>query len=308
MKRYWLAALAAAMLTGSAASVQADVRAPAAYVGLGDSLAAGQTPASEIDAGYVDLIAQEIQRNQPFAFYSKDLAFPGFTTEDVLERVKSEEAQQLLASANIITISAGANDLLGLVQDNPAEGSIAFDQIQVNFALNKARSNIEAILAELKERAPYADIYIMGYYFSYPHMRASQKAGIAEQLDLLNQILERSAEKADVRFVPVDNFFGDNAVDKLPNPADIHPNIKGYQAMANAFFHVYEEGWKVENRELPKPDPMTFEEIMQSREQAEPLAENRREEAELDVDDHALRPSEQVTTEYLAIRKAMPLI
>lgn len=307
MKKYWMAIVTSVLLSSAAMPVQADVKVPAAYVGLGDSLAAGQTPASEIDAGYVDLIAQELQRNQPFAFYTKELAFPGFTTEDVLERVKSEEAQQVLASANLITISAGANDLLGLVQANPAEGSIAYNQIQVNFALNKARSNMETILTELKDRAPEADVYVMGYYFSYPHMRDSQKAGIAAQLDVLNQILKQTADNADVHFVPVDDFFGDEAVDKLPNPADVHPNIRGYQAMANAFFEVYHEGWKVEHRELPEPDPMTFEEIMENREQAEePSAQDGRGE-EVAYNDSA-RSSEQLETEYLAIREAMPFI
>ncbi|RNF38464.1 SGNH/GDSL hydrolase family protein [Planococcus salinus] len=295
-------------MSGIAISAHAEVKAPAAYVGLGDSLAAGQTPASEIDTGYVDLIAQELMRNQPLAFYTKDLAFPGFTTEDVLERVKSEEAQELLTAANIITVSAGANDLLRLVQTDPMQGSLAFNQIQVNFALDQARSNMEAILQELKERAPCADIYVMGYYFAYPHMRVSQKAGIAEQLDLLNEILERTADKAGVHFVPVDSFFGYDAVDKLPNPADVHPNIEGYRAMANAFFTIYQDAWEVAREELPEPNPLTFEEIMQAREQNEdtPAQDGRSEEKERD--NHAFRPSDQVKTDYLALREAIPYI
>src|SRR5690606_26047974 len=112
--------------------------------------------------------------------------------------------------------SAGANDLLRLVQSNPAQGTLVFQQIQADFALNKARINTEMILAELKKTAPQADIYVMGYYFAYPHVRDSQKEGTALQLDQLNAILEQSAEKADVKFVSVGEAFGDNAVDKIP--------------------------------------------------------------------------------------------
>lgn len=274
-------------------SAQAAVKIPAVYVALGDSLAAGQTPNSKIDMGYADLIAQELSRHQPVAFYTKQLAFPGFTTENVLERVKSKEAQQVLESANIITLSAGANDLLRLVDSNPNEGALAFQQIQVDFALNEARINMEEILAELKKKAPNADIYVMGYYFAYPHARESQKEGTGKQLDRLNEILKRSAKEAGATFVSVDKAFGDNATDKVPNRADVHPNFKGYQAMANAFLAKYQKGWTVEKQELPKSNPLTFEEIRKAQEQ------------QSEAEGVSIRPSDKMPADYLALSKPL---
>lgn len=295
MKKFLIMLIAGACVFTAALPAQAQVRVPAVYVALGDSLAAGQTPASEIDAGYADLIAQELARQQPVAFYTKDLAFPGFTTEDVLERIQSEEAAEVLKQANIITLSAGANDLLRLVQSNAAEGSLAFEQIQTDFAMNTARENTEAILAELSERAPDADVYVMGYYFPYPHARDSQKAGVKEQLDRLNEILRRSAERAGAVFVPVSDAFGTDAKGKIPNPADVHPNVKGYQAMANAFLKAYGTGWKVENYELPAPQPVSFEDIMAAQEQET-------EGSTKTPDGSAARPSDEMETDYLAIK------
>ena len=163
MKKSAAILLALFMALSIVNTAAAEVKIPAVYIALGDSLAAGQTPDSQIDSGYADLIAQELGRNQPVALFSKDLAFPGFTTADVLERVNEDEAQELLASANIITLSAGANDLLRLVQANPGDGSLQFQRIQSDFALNKARKNIAAILEALNEAAPNADVYVMGY-------------------------------------------------------------------------------------------------------------------------------------------------
>lgn len=274
-------------------SAQAAVKIPAVYVALGDSLAAGQTPNSKIDMGYADLIAQELSRHQPVAFYTKQLAFPGFTTENVLERVKSKEAKEVLESANIITLSAGANDLLRLVDSNPNEGALAFQQIQVDFALNEARINMEEILAELKKKAPNADIYVMGYYFAYPHARESQKEGTGKQLDRLNEILKRSAKEAGATFVSVDKAFGDNATDKVPNRADVHPNFKGYQAMANAFLAKYQKGWTVEKQELPKPNPLTFEEIRKAQEQ------------QFEAEGVSVRPSDKMPADYLALSQPL---
>ncbi len=112
------------------------------YVAIGDSLAAGQTPYQEIDTGYSDLIAMRLGLIGQIGHYTKELAFPGFTTIDVLQRVKSTEASELLANATLITISAGANDLLRLVQVNPSAGTLTFSQLQTDYALNVARINM----------------------------------------------------------------------------------------------------------------------------------------------------------------------
>lgn len=304
MKKYWIAAMAGFLLFSGTISAQAETQIPAAYIAIGDSLAAGQTPSRQIDSGYADLIAQELTRNQPVAFYSKNLAFPGFTTADVLDSIQTDEAKDVLSSANLITVSAGANDLLRLVQNDSDQGSLVFQQVQVDFALNEARKNMDLILSELAAQSPEATVYVMGYYFAYPHVRDSQKNGTAKQLDRLNQILQQSAEKAGAVFVPVDQSFGENAVDKVPNPSDVHPSATGYQAMANAFFSEYQEDWTVEDSEMPPPNPLSFEEIMEAQDQEE--QENASEGNE--GDETAQRPSEEQPTGYFALREAMPYI
>ncbi|MFJ7665025.1 SGNH/GDSL hydrolase family protein [Lysinibacillus sp. NPDC097162] len=235
------------------------------YVALGDSLAAGQTPYQEIDAGYSDFIAMRLGKMGQLSHYTKELAFPGFTTADVLERVKSEEASEVLANATLITISAGANDLLRLVQVNPMAGTLAFSQLQVDYALNIARKNIAEMLAELKLRAPNAKVYVMGYYFAYPNVHATQKEGTNAQLMKLNTILEQQAEQAGMTYINVYDAFGLQATQFLPNIADVHPNFEGYRQMANAFLKSYSgsDMLAISTSELPKPNPMTFQEILQ---------------------------------------------
>ncbi|MEZ0479734.1 SGNH/GDSL hydrolase family protein [Planococcus sp. SSTMD024] len=308
-----MSAVAAGLLLMAGNPVSAEPQIPAAYVAIGDSLAAGQTPNRSIDSGYSDLIAQELTRNQPLAFYSKDLAFPGFTTSDVLESIESDEAKELLGSANVITVSAGANDLLRLVQANAAEGALSFEEIQADYALNAARENVETILAELGELAPTADIYVMGYYFAYPHARDSQKQGTAGQLEQLNAILKQEAEQAGATFVDVADRFGEDAVELVPNSGDVHPNVEGYQEMANAFFEHYGEGFEVEDAELPEPAPVTFEEIQQMQEQEESTDEaDEAEESpateDASGDESAAKAFQGEKLDYLAIRQALPLI
>lgn len=240
------------------------------YVAIGDSLAAGQTPYQEIDTGYSDLIAMRLGLIGQIGHYTKELAFPGFTTIDVLQRVKSTEASELLANATLITISAGANDLLRLVQVNPSAGTLTFSQLQTDYALNVARINMGEILAELKTRAPHAKVYVMGYYFAYPNVHASQKEGTNEQLVKLNTILQQQAQRAGATYINVYDAFGLQAMNYLPNSSDVHPNFEGYRQMANAFLKAYSgsDALAISSVELPKPNPMTFEEIVKKQAKA----------------------------------------
>ena len=135
------------------------------YVALGDSLAAGQTPYSQIDAGYTDLIALQLAKQGKLQHFTKELTFPGYRVSDVIDSVKSEQAEPLLKQATLITISAGANNLLPLISHNPQQGTLNFSQLNANFALNTLRQEMAELLKLVREKAPNADIYVMGYYF-----------------------------------------------------------------------------------------------------------------------------------------------
>ena len=246
------------------------VSAKEVYVALGDSLAAGQTPYAQIDAGYTDFIAMQLMRSGQLQSFTKQLAFPGYTVGDVLERVQTEDAQQLLQNATLITISAGANNLLPLVSHNPQKGTISFSQRTANFALNKARKDYTELLQLIHKFAPHADVYVMGYYFPYVSVHEQQLAGVTEQLDVLNEILANVANDYDAKFINVS--FGNQTSRYLPNVADVHPNMEGYMVMANAF--LQERGLMPLNAtQLPEPNPLTFEEILQMQQSQQPTTE-----------------------------------
>ncbi|MEI4770207.1 GDSL-type esterase/lipase family protein [Psychrobacillus sp. FJAT-51614] len=261
MKKWIVAIL---LLMSPFTSFSAEAKGAEVYIALGDSLAAGQTPNRAIDAGYTDLIAQELKKSNQLAFYSKALAFPGYTTADVLKTVRTKEAKQLLKDATIVTISAGANDLLRLVQVNAANGSIAYKQIQANYALNTVRKNMEAIVKEVQVIAPTAKIYVMGYYFAYPHIRESQSVGIKKELNTLHSILKTEAEANGATYISVEEAFSNKEKELIPNPSDVHPTMEGYRLMANAFFKRYNTNLQINPNELPAPNPLTFEQILNS--------------------------------------------
>ncbi|WP_342599013.1 SGNH/GDSL hydrolase family protein [Psychrobacillus sp. FSL H8-0483] len=256
----WIVLLVISLLPFT--TMSAEAKGKEVYIALGDSLAAGQTPYRAIDAGYTDLIAQELTRSNQLALYSKALAFPGYTTADVLSTVRTKEAKELLKNATLVTISVGANDLLRLVQVNPSNGSVAYQKVPVDFALNSARKNVEEIIKEVKVIAPKAKVYVMGYYFAYPHVHESQQEGVRKELDTLHTILKAEAEANGATFISVAEIFEAQAKELLPNAADVHPSLEGYRLMANAFFSQYNKGLQVYPYELPAPNPLTFEQLI----------------------------------------------
>ncbi|OMP66505.1 SGNH/GDSL hydrolase family protein [Domibacillus epiphyticus] len=232
------------------------------YVAIGDSVAAGQTPSREIGAGYTDMIAMSLYRAGVIDSYSKQLSIPGYTVKQVTKKVGSAAGQRVIQNSDIMTISAGANDLLPLFQYNSGSGTVMFNAITTALALDGVRENYKELLNKIYEVNPNIDVYAMGYYFPYPHVNAHYKGAVGEQLALLNEIIKQEAERAGAAFVPVAHYFGTDAVDYLPNPYDTHPAPAGYLAMANAFLDVY-------NPELPDipdsvlgqlPEPVPFAE------------------------------------------------
>ncbi|WP_431028011.1 SGNH/GDSL hydrolase family protein [Lysinibacillus sp. LZ02] len=257
MKKLVICLLASFLFTSSASAKEI-------YVALGDSLAAGQTPYSEIDAGYTDFIAMQLMRAGQLQSFTKQLAFPGYSVGDVLERVQTEEADTLLRDATIITISAGANNLLPLMAHNPQNGTMSFSQLSVNFALNKAREDYIELLKHVNEVAPNADVYVMGYYFPYVSVHAEQAVGVKQQLHLLNEILATVASAYGAQFVDV--AFSGETSRYLPNVADVHPNMEGYRVMANALLEKLGV-MPMSTTQLPEPNPLTFQEILQMQQQ-----------------------------------------
>lgn len=272
----------------------ASAAARQVYVALGDSLAAGQTPYREIDQGYTDLVAGELARSGQLALFSKDLAFPGFTAEQVLNSIETEEAQNLVSQASLITVSAGANDLLRIVNANPEQGTLAFQHVQVDFALNQARISVETLLKKLEELAPQANVLVVGYYFAYPHVADFQKEGTSKQLDRLNQILEQSARKYGATYVDVTERMNTDLKAFVPNPADVHPVQEGYRQMANSVLQELNPGYIIEPYEMPAPNPMSFEEIQAAQE----------EQQQSESDDQASLPGQP----NLALAQPIPYI
>jgi lysophospholipase L1-like esterase len=225
------------------------------YVALGDSLAAGQTPYKDAnglpqyDKGYVDVIAEKMIENQ----YEVSLINEGKSglTSDHLKVMVNDPSIQdtVIKDANIITITIGANDILGALDFNTFALKEGVDPKMI---LGNLHINLNTILESIKKVNSDAKVYVMGYYNPFvqamTQMPEENKQVLLSLLQGLNQSLQgavvaQAQGGLNVSFVPTAEVINADPIRFVPNPKDVHLSKEGYQVVGEAF-------WKVIN--LPK--------------------------------------------------------
>ena len=232
-------------LVSPAAAMTGNQGEPAHYLALGDSLAAGVIETNEIGTGYTDVLAEMLEDEGLLASYNKGFAYPGYKTEHILadldkdvEKPSSETGENVslldeVKKADVITISIGANDVLGSVKRDEA-GNISFEPSEIQRAIGKMVVNYEAILKRISQLNPTADVFVMGYYNPFPYATK-----LSTQLNMLVATLDdevkRMAERNGAYFVKVNEVIASDTATYLPNPENIHPSEAGYKALAEQF-------------------------------------------------------------------------
>ncbi len=216
------------------------------YVALGDSLAAGQTPFKEIETSYTDMIAAYFEEQQLLASYTNQFAVPGYTSQNVLDdvltnhEVDGKKIQDAIRDATLITLTVGANDLLREADIDLEAGTVSLEQEKALLTLTKQKENLTRLFQKIKELNPDAAVYVSGYYQAFPYLDPAQLAPLDGIFQALNGTIQLAAVENGVSFVPLAGIFDNDLPTYLPNPADIHPSLEGYEKMAAAFIASFQ--------------------------------------------------------------------
>jgi lysophospholipase L1-like esterase len=215
------------------------------YVALGDSLAAGQTPNKTLDKGFSGIMAEHFDENGLLASYSNQFAVSGYRTDQVLKdivdnrEVNGMKIQDKLQAATLITVTAGANDILQVAKIDAANGTVTIDPLVFGSTNTKIQANLTSTLKEIQKINPKAEVYVSGYYNPFPYLSEQQQAQLKTMLTLLNGGIKKVAETNGAVFVSMDGIFDASKETYLPNPLDIHPSLSGYQLMADHFIAAF---------------------------------------------------------------------
>lgn len=271
-------ALSAAGATAANAAIPTPTARTLNYVALGDSYASGPGIPTQVDAAcarsdqnYPSLLAAA--RNwQP-----TDVSCSGATTADLAGSQDAQPPQldALRADTDVVTLTIGGNDLgfssdlatcAGLTAKNPTGNpcqafftSDGTDQLAQR--VDDIAPRITAALDAVRQRAPYAEVLVVGYPDLFPddgvgctssavplaagdfgYLRDTEKKLNAM---LANQAAANGAAYVDTYTPSVGHDMckpaGERWIEPLVAPAPTapaHPNAQGQQAMAAAVEHA----------------------------------------------------------------------
>jgi lysophospholipase L1-like esterase len=191
---------------------------------LGDSLSHGT--GDPTGRGYAADVAAALGRRGPIE--TVNLAVAGAESSDLRRLVESANVRSLAASADVILLSIGGNDLSHSVTGAgaPTEALSA-----ITAARSRLAENLRAILAALRAANPTAPIRVLGLYQPFTGSNRDARIGESLVLSWTNLIAEIALGYPNVVAVSVFDVFAGRQ-DRLATDR-FHPNREGYRAVAD---------------------------------------------------------------------------
>lgn len=205
------------------------------YIALGDSLAEGMNPYGEVGYSYTDYLADSLKEKDLLSYYTKKYTKSGYTTQNLIAEITTNNhLKKDLRESDLVTVSIGANDFLK---------SFRIENLDVNNILElkpKITSifpNIEKSIEEIRKYAK-GDIIIVGYYNPIPFLFNTSGNDLDKLFAYVDDAYQKIADHYNCTYISFYQIFKNNT-SFLPNPMDIHPNLKGYEKIAEEILNLY---------------------------------------------------------------------
>ncbi|MBY0123589.1 GDSL-type esterase/lipase family protein [Bacillus sp. S/N-304-OC-R1] len=199
------------------------------YLALGDSLTVG-VGVPLFDPGFVEyyscLSQETLNTSIPYCKFAKS----GATTGDVLTMISSPPVTEALKFANIITITAGGDDLINaafgfLKNKNEDTFSQTLEQSRIHYAKILER------IHQIDKQDQYI-IRIMNLYNPFPEISIAEKG-----IEAFNSMISRFGQDKYTEVADIYSVFKGNEKEFLAR-GGVHPNNRGYYQMALAFHRL----------------------------------------------------------------------
>ena len=195
------------------------------YLAIGDSLTIGRSSST---GGFVPIYRQLVSNQLQQPIRLNKLAKSGLTCGQILRLAMSPSGQKQIYSANIITITAGGNDLLHALRRVQSTGSVT-PLLEASSQIHDCLQTLVHRICEIKAGCDFP--YIIRVYNIYNPILGVPL--LDQQLSRFNRSLYSLEQNRHVRLVDIGSLFSRKGADYLSKDR-IHPNQTGYHMMADA--------------------------------------------------------------------------
>lgn len=195
------------------------------YVALGDSITAG-VGTTMFSPGFVQRFRRLAEKELEDRVSLQIFAHSGFKTQDILKEMDNPYIRKYLNAADIITITAGGNDLIQAARKYKSDGN----ENDFQMALKECNENLLKCLKELYRIKhdtfrPYI-IRLINLYNPFPEDQLAVK-----WINKFTQLLRGLSKEPHVEIVDVEKSFSGHEQEYL-SMDHIHPNNRGYEIIA----------------------------------------------------------------------------
>src|SRR5690606_41819976 len=144
---------------------------------------------------------------------------------------KTIAIKDAIGQADLITLSAGANDILKKINRSET-GEFSFETADIIKSIQDVSLNYNKIFESIYKINPEVKMIVMGLYNPFPYI---EDPAIQKQLSLLvttlNNSMKSIVENNGGIFTEVAAQIAADAKTYLPNPQNIHLSEAGYQVV-----------------------------------------------------------------------------
>ncbi|MCA1040026.1 GDSL-type esterase/lipase family protein [Bacillus infantis] len=195
------------------------------YTAVGDSITAG-VGASFFSPGFVPRFARLAEESLGRRVVHKTYARPGALSGEVLEAVRSPAVSNALAGSDLITITAGGNDLIQGLRSYLLTKNEKDLSSRLNLSAEKLSGIVEHI-TELKSDSPEPYmVYLLNLYNPVAGEETADR-----WIRKFNKQLQQLCDHHHFRTVNIFQAFKGNENDLVAMDR-VHPNDSGYNRIA----------------------------------------------------------------------------
>ncbi|WP_051271240.1 GDSL-type esterase/lipase family protein [Shimazuella kribbensis] len=221
-------------------SFASSAKKHSSLVALGDSITfgynLGENNNSPSPYAFPYLIGAHLNKNV------ENLGVPGWTSNDLLQALKTPKFQTAVKKAKVITLDIGSNDILrlasqfGLLNPENAQKPIRLtpeQQKSFDQATQKYSENLPIIIHTIKQLAPSAKIVLYNLYNPFPSASIYLHPFSETIIHPLNMIIDNNASTFHLKVADAHSAFHEKQyifVRLAQN--DVHPTMEGQQVLA----------------------------------------------------------------------------